>query len=116
LAAGRALCEADGSLERIAEVLTAREAPARAFFDAPGEEPEAWPSELGAYLAALAPLVARRGFAVDVGTGDGAFLEVLAPIFERVLAVDRSEAQLARARARLSRRGYSNVELALAEL
>lgn len=116
LGAGRALCEADGSLDRVAEVLAAREAPARAFFDAPGEEPEPWPSELGAYLAALAPLVARRGFAVDVGTGDGSFLEVLAPIFDRVLAVDRSEAQLARARARLSRRGYSNVELALAEL
>ncbi len=116
LGAGRSLCEEDGSLERVAEVLAAREAPARAFFDAPGEEPEAWPSELGAYLAALAPLVERRGFAVDVGTGDGAFLEVLAPIFDRVLAVDRSEAQLARARTRLSRRGYTNVDLALAEL
>lgn len=116
LGAGRSLCEEDGSLERVAEVLAAREAPARAFFEAPGVEPEAWPSELGAYLAALAPLVERRGFAVDVGTGDGAFLEVLAPIFDRVLAVDRSEAQLARARTRLSRRGYTNVDLALAEL
>lgn len=116
LAAGRVLCESDGSLARVADVVAAREAPARAFFEVPGEAPEAWPSELGAYLAALAPLVSRRSLAVDVGTGDGAFLEVLAPIFDRVLAFDRSEAQLARAGARLARRGYENVELALAEL
>ncbi|MBX3251922.1 MAG: metalloregulator ArsR/SmtB family transcription factor [Myxococcales bacterium] len=117
LAAGGALCEADGSLSRVAEVVAAREAPARAFFDdASGDEPTAWPSELGAYLTALAPLVPRRRLAVDVGTGDGSFLEVLAPVFERVIAIDRSEAQLARARARLARRAYENVELALAEL
>ena len=41
--------------------------------------------------------------ALDAGTGDGALLEVLAPVYERVVAVDRSEAQLARARERVAR-------------
>ena len=53
---------------------------------------------------------------IDVGCGDGAFLEVLAPIFERVIGVDRSPAQLDRARRRLARRQYANVELRQAEL
>jgi ArsR family transcriptional regulator len=46
-----------------------------------------------------------------VGTGDGSLLDALAPIYERVVAVDRAEPQLARARERLHRRGYDNVEL-----
>jgi len=117
LAAGRALCEADGSLRRVADVVRARDAATRRFFDAP---PPAGPvgdlpSELPAYLSALAPLVHPRRLAVDVGTGDGSLLDVLAPIFDRVVAFDRSEAQLARARARLQRRGYQNVELLRAE-
>ncbi|MEO0324431.1 MAG: metalloregulator ArsR/SmtB family transcription factor [Myxococcota bacterium] len=116
LAAGRRLCTEDGSLGRVAQVVRGREAAARAFFDGQAEEAPSFPTELPAYLTALAPLVAPRRLAVDVGCGDGAFLEVLAPIFERVVGVDRSEAQLERARRRLAGRQYGNVELHRAEL
>ena len=114
---GRALCEADGSLARVAEVLRARDALTREYFEiarSGGEHAVA--GELGAYLLLLAPLLRRRALAVDAGTGDGGLLDVLAPLFERVVAVDRSAAQLAVARARVQRRGYKNVELVQGEL
>lgn len=117
IATGRSMCESDGSLKRLADVIRARDAIARDYFDAArGREPAAPASELGAYLAAVAPLIERRKLAVDAGTGDGALLEVLSPIFERVVAIDRSEAQLAMARARVKHRGLSNVELVRGEL
>jgi ArsR family transcriptional regulator len=109
---GRALCEADGSLARVADVLKARDAVAREFFAKPRGEDSGVakpPSEMGAYLRALAPLLSRRALAVDAGTGDGGLLDVLAPTFERVVAVDRSEAQLGRARERVALRAYDNV-------
>jgi ArsR family transcriptional regulator len=117
LASGRAICEADGSLARVAEVLRARDASALEFFARPGKSKvDAPPAEMGAYLAALAPLLPRRALALDAGTGDGRLLEVLCPVYERVLAVDRSSAQLARARERIAARGYGNVTLVQAEL
>jgi DNA-binding transcriptional ArsR family regulator len=117
LASGRSLCEEDGSLARVAEVLRAREAAAREFFARPGKAKiDALPSEIGAYLAALAPLLARRALALDAGTGDGRLLEVLAPLYERVVAVDRSAAQLALARERCLARGFRNVSCIEAEL
>ncbi len=118
LRSGRALTEADGSATRLAEVVRARDAAAREYFEKPRGKGELGgpPAELGAYLAALAPLLARRGLAVDAGTGDGGMLEVLAPVFDRVVAVDRSEAQLAMARARVKHRGFANVQLVRGEL
>jgi len=117
LASGRALCEGDGSLARVAEVLRERDQVAREFFaqerDAAVFEP---PDASAAYIAALARLIPSRKLAVDAGTGDGALLDVLAPAFERVVAVDRSEAQLARARARIAARGFTNVKLLKSEL
>jgi len=123
LASGRALCEADGSLIRIAQVLRDRDEVAKEFFEsrddakhhAKREMPEAVDAS-AAYVAALARLLPNRALAVDAGTGDGALLDVLAPSFERVVAVDRSGAQLDRARARVARRGYTNVSLLKAEL
>ncbi len=117
LASGRSLCQSDGSLARVGQVLRAREAAAHEFFARPGRtRVDSAPAEFGAYLAALAPLLPRRALAVDAGTGDGRLLDVLAPVYERVLAVDRSEAQLARARERVQARGYGNVTLIEAEL
>ncbi len=117
LAIGRALCEEDGSLARVADALRAREAAAHEFFARPGKaRVDAPPPEIGAYLVALAPLVARRRLALDAGTGDGRMLEVLAPVYERVVAVDRSAAQLARARERCAARGFRNVAFIEAEL
>ena len=48
-----------------------------------------WPRELSAYLSILAPLLPARDIAVDAGTGDGALLDVIAPLFRRVFAFDR---------------------------
>lgn len=118
LDAGRRLCDADGSLARVPAVVRARDEAARAFFDRPDAEDHALelPVELPAYLSALAPLIAPRRLAVDAGTGDGSLLEVIAPIFERVVAFDRAEPQLARARRRVAARGYDHVELLAGEL
>ena len=114
VASGRTLCEADGSLARVADVIRARDAVARDFFErAPARDvTEAGvPAEMGAYLCALAPLLGRTNLALDAGTGSGGLLEVLAPFYDRVVAVDRSEAQLALARARSLARGWTNVDL-----
>jgi DNA-binding transcriptional ArsR family regulator/precorrin-6B methylase 2 len=117
LSSGRTLCEQDGSLARIGEVLRTREAAAREFFARPAKvKTDSMPAEIGAYLAALAPLMPQRALALDAGTGDGSLLEVLAPIYERVVAIDRSDAQLARARERASARGFSNVTFVQGEL
>jgi DNA-binding transcriptional ArsR family regulator len=119
LASGRALCEADGSLSRIADVLRERDRVGRDFFaQAPAkfsEPPEARDAMAG-YVAALALLLPHRSLAVDAGTGDGALLDVLAPAFERVVAVDRSDVQLDRARGRVLSRGFENVTLLKSEL
>ncbi|MEM9693284.1 MAG: metalloregulator ArsR/SmtB family transcription factor, partial [Myxococcota bacterium] len=99
LRTGRQLCEADGSLARVASILQRRDEATRAFFersDAKGVGGP--PSELGNYLRLLAPMLPHRSLAVDAGTGDGSLLEVLCPLFGRVIAVDRAEAQLEQAR------------------
>jgi DNA-binding transcriptional ArsR family regulator len=122
LASGRALCEGDGSLSRIADVLRERDRVAREFFartttETPAEAAAVEPADAtSAYVAALARLLPERRLAIDAGTGDGALLDVLAPAFERVIAVDRSEVQLDRARARIAARGYDNVKLHKSEL
>lgn len=115
--AGRRACEADGTLARIEAVLAARDAETREFFARGGRPLRSGPpAELAAYLTALAPLLPHRRLAVDAGTGDGALLEVLSPIFERVVALDRSDAQLQLAGERMRRRSLENVELVCGEL
>jgi len=114
---GRAMCEADGSLARVVEVLRAREAATREFFARPAKtRVDGSPAEIGAYLAALAALLPRRALAVDAGTGDGPLLDVICPVYDRVVAVDRSDAQLARARERVAARGFANVTFVRGEL
>ncbi len=114
LQAGRALCSEDGSLMRVYELVAARDHASREFFSKPGASlPErALSPALPAYLLALGAALGApdaRALAVDVGTGDGALLDLLSPLFARVVAVDRSASQLARARARVVARGYDNV-------
>ncbi len=117
LRAGRELCEQEGTRARALAVVRSRDARAREFFaraNKPnGAEP---PREIGAYLTALSPLFGSTGLAVDAGTGDGSLLDVLSPIFDRVIAVDRSEAQLRSARARAEQHGLSNVTFVEDEL
>lgn len=118
LLSGRGLCARDGTLSRVPEIVGAREKTTREFFSrakAPTGE-LGLPSELGAYLAALSFLLPHRGLAVDAGTGDGRCLELLSPMFERVVAVDRSDAQLALCRERIEGRHLANVTLVQSEL
>lgn len=114
--AGRKLCVEDGSLARVADVIRARDERTRAFFEKPADAltapaVAAW----AAYLTALRVLLPRRALAIDIGTGDGSLVELLAPLFDRVVAVDRSEEQLKTAEARLAHHRYDNVELIQAD-
>ncbi|MEZ4221021.1 MAG: metalloregulator ArsR/SmtB family transcription factor [Polyangiaceae bacterium] len=111
LGAGRRLCAEDGSLDRVAAVVARRDAKAREFFAQPGTAEVSVSPNLPVYLHAFAGLLSPAELAVDAGTGDGELLDILAPLFQRVVALDRSSAQLERARARLRARGYRNVEL-----
>jgi ArsR family transcriptional regulator len=67
--------------------------------------------ELTMWLPIFAPLLPGRGLAIDVGTGEGALLPLLSPLYDRVVAVDRSPARLARCAARLAAWGLPNVRL-----
>jgi len=117
IASGRGLCEANGSLAKIAQVVRARDSAARDFFAKPvGGAVEGPPADLAAYLAVFGRLLPRARLAIDAGTGEGGLLEVLAPVYERVVAVDREGAQLARAKSRVAARGYDNVVFALGDL
>jgi ArsR family transcriptional regulator len=119
LGSGRALCEDEGVFQRLPQLIAHRDAAAREFFRrsaAAAEEVAAVPAELPAYLSAISWLLPQRALAVEVGTGDGRLLEVIAPLFERVVAIDREQAQLERAAKRLELRGHSHVRLVRADL
>jgi len=58
--------------------------------------------------ALLAVLPARIGRLLDIGTGTGRLLEVLAPRAESATGIDASRAMLALARARLTERGLGS--------
>jgi len=113
---GRALCGRDGSLARVPTVVRQREESARRFFDtAAGEHGQAPVVVDGAgllpFLPVLAPLLPGRALAVDVGAGEGALLPLLSPLYDRVVAVDRSPARLARCAERVAGLGLQNVRL-----
>ena len=115
LSEGHRLCLADGSLARVPGIVAAREEQSRTHFEqAPASTSTASvpasPEHL-AHLSALSFLMPGRGLAVDVGTGEGLSLDVLAPLFARVIAVDRSQAQLARVAVRVAARGFHHVSL-----
>lgn len=133
LEAGRALCLSEGRLSRVPGVVAQREETARRLFDdgkpaandggaLDGAENGASARGLGSLLPLLpllpilAPLLPGHGLAVDVGTGEGALLSLLSPIYDRVIAVDRSPARLARAAGRVAALGLPNVRLREAEV
>ncbi len=113
LAEGRTLCSKDGSLARVAAIVAAREEDSRRFFDErPGDAtPPATSDELLGWLPMFAPLLPGRALAVDVGTGEGTLLPILSPLYERVVAVDRSAARLARCASHIATWGLPNVRL-----
>jgi ArsR family transcriptional regulator len=114
---GRRLCQEDGSLARLPAVVAKREEAGRQHFDAasPSTDNGALPSldawALAPQLAALSPLLPGNQLAVDAGAGEGLLLELLAPLYQRVIAVDRSPARLARCAERVAQRGHANVTL-----
>jgi SAM-dependent methyltransferase len=118
LSVGKRLCEEEGRLLRIGDVVRARDARSREFFSraAPKDALSLFTAELPAFLMALRELVPERALALDAGTGDGAWLDALAPLYDRVIAVDRSAEQLGRAEQRVALRGYANVTLLYADL
>jgi DNA-binding transcriptional ArsR family regulator len=65
--------------------------------------------EIERALAHHLPLGARR--LLDIGTGTGRLLEVLAPRVAQAVGVDQSREMLALARANLARAGLDNVEI-----
>ncbi len=113
LTEGRRLSLADGSLSRVPGVVASREAYSRTHFEhvAPARESVPASPEHLAHLSALSLLLPGRQLVVDVGTGDGLSLDVLGPLFARVIAVDRSQAQLARVAQRVAARGFHHVSL-----
>lgn len=113
LAEGRRLCLADGSLSRVPGIVAAREEQGRTHFESAEPARTSVPAspEHLAHLAALSLLLPGQKLAVDVGTGEGLSLDVLAPLFQRVIAVDRSQAQLARVAERVAARGFHTVSL-----
>ncbi len=52
----------------------------------------------------------QNSLALEVGPGDGRFLAELAPLFDRVIALDSSEEMLASAEARAAREALRNIE------
>jgi ArsR family transcriptional regulator len=107
---GRRLCLADGSLARVPLVVAAREDVSRRFFEAGAETGPTVGADLPhAFAGVVAPLLPGRALAVDVGAGEGAFLPLLSPLYERVFALDRSRARLARCAARVAALGLPNV-------
>ncbi|MBL9016492.1 MAG: methyltransferase domain-containing protein [Myxococcales bacterium] len=111
---GRSLCAKDGSLAKIAAIVAQREEASRRYFDEAAPLDAAAPladSELIAWLPVLAPLLPGRALAIDVGTGEGSLLPLLSPLYDRVVAVDRSPARLARCGARIAAWGLPNVRL-----
>ncbi|MBK8217155.1 MAG: metalloregulator ArsR/SmtB family transcription factor [Myxococcales bacterium] len=118
LESGKELVRADGSLARVTDVVREREASGREFFARPVNADIApGPGDaVQAYVATLSALLPSRALAVDVGTGDGALLDVLAPAFDTVVAIDRSQARLEVAGKRVAARGYANVELYAGEV
>jgi SAM-dependent methyltransferase len=120
LDAGRGLCLDDGSLAQIPALLAQREEASRQFFARPPGGPAANPGAGAAATAApawipflplLAPLLPGRTLAVDVGAGEGTLLPLLSPLFERVFAVDRSPARLARCAEHVADLRLPNVRL-----
>jgi SAM-dependent methyltransferase len=66
-------------------------------------------------LLRLAP-DAARGRLLDIGTGTGRVLELLAPHFRQSLGVDASKAMLALARSRLAQPGLAHCAVRLADM
>ncbi len=110
---GRRLCSKDGSLAKVARVVAQREELSKKLFDAAPAEiaPLSADQQLLAWAPLVAPLLPGHALAVDVGTGEGTLLPLLSPLFDKVVAIDRSAARLAQCAARIADWGLPNIRL-----
>ena len=110
---GRRLCSKDGSLAKVARVVSQREELSKKLFDAAPAEiaPIAADQQLLAWAPLVAPLLPGHALAIDVGTGEGTLLPLLSPLFDKVVAIDRSAARLAQCAARIADWGLPNIRL-----
>lgn len=109
---GRRLAIDANAFDQMNRVIGEREDAGRAFFNTEDEVPTAEGTPLqSAHLFSLSQLFGQRRLAVDVGTGRGEFLDIIAPAFQRVIGIDRSRAQLAHAAQRIKSRCFRNVRL-----
>ncbi|WP_076072832.1 ArsR/SmtB family transcription factor [Sphingomonas montana] len=108
--------EATADLDRLAAVRADRAVAAEAWF---AEHAVEWDAIRSLHVAeseveaATVAMLAERGVGrlVDIGTGTGRMIELLAPLAQRAIGVDRSPEMLRMARSKLSEAGLSGVEL-----
>jgi len=108
-------------LQRLASVRERREVAAEAYFERHARQ---WDAIRALYVEEelvekqLLSHVPPHDFRshLDIGTGTGRILMLLAPRVQSAVGVDNSRAMLAIARDRVSRAGLSNVSLRLADL
>jgi DNA-binding transcriptional ArsR family regulator len=118
LDAGRSLCLAEGQLAKVPAIVAQREETSRRLFAevqvhavSPTLANDEALRALVPFISLLAPILPGHALAVDVGTGEGALLPLLSPIYDRVIALDRSAARLARAAERIGALGLPNIRL-----
>lgn len=105
-----------GDRARLAEVRRVRSEQAAAYFAARAKD---WDHIRALHVSeanverAIREIVGTRPLhaVLDLGTGTGRMLELLAPVAERAVGVDQSPAMLNLARTRLEREGLRNVQL-----
>ena len=108
--------EAAADLERLAAVRADRAAAAEAWF---ADHAVQWDAIRSLHVAeseveaATLTVLANRslGRLVDIGTGTGRMIELLAPFADRALGIDRSPEMLRMARSNLSEAGLDAIEL-----
>jgi DNA-binding transcriptional ArsR family regulator len=115
LATGRQLCEAEGRLLRVLDVLRAREGLIKAdssFAETNSIHTKAF-DPTPAYVLGLSRVFSGRKLAAYVCSGHGELLDVLAPFFQRVVVLDNdddtNDKQSLMIERRILDRGFDNV-------
>ena len=103
-------------LERLGAVKRKRQERAASYFSANAaswDQIRALHATDGSVEAAIRRIVGKRPFQamLDLGTGTGRLLELLAPLYRRGVGIDMSREMLTVARANLDRAGVSNAQV-----
>jgi ArsR family transcriptional regulator len=113
--------QVERDMERLASVKGRRQARASAYFArnaASWDELRTLHAPDQAVEAALLAAIGRRPFQsmLDIGTGTGRLLELLAPLYRRGVGIDLSREMLAVARANLDRAGVTHAQVRQGDL